>query len=50
MTGVNYESPMMDTIYLHHLSDNAIMCLSSMTFYEKMIKENQNPHAMAAII
>lgn len=35
---------------LFHLSNNAVICLSSMAFYEKMIKENQNAHAISSII
>lgn len=50
MTGINYEMPLVDPKYLYHLSDNAIICLSRMFFYEKMIKENQNPDAITFII
>lgn len=32
------------------MSDNAIVCLSCMHFYERMIKENQNARAVAFLI
>lgn len=50
MIGNNYEVPPVPAGELFHLSDNAVACLSCMAFYEKMIKENQNPYAIAAII
>lgn len=50
MTGVNYEHPPIDPKYLFHLTDNAIYCLNCMTFYEKMIKENQFPDKLSQII
>ncbi len=48
--GNNFEVPALSPSDLFHLSDNAVCCLSSMPFYEKMIKENQNPFAIASII
>lgn len=38
MTGNNYEATAINPSYLFHLSDNAVVCLSCMSFYEKMIK------------
>ena len=42
--------PQIDAKYLFHLSDNAILVLNSPVFYEKMIKENQNPHYLCLLI
>ena len=50
MTGTNYEIPAMNPKYMFHLTDNAIFCLNSMAFFEKMIKENQNPDVLSLII
>ena len=49
-TGKNYEVPQPDPKYLFHLSDNAIFCLNCPTFYEKMIKEYQNPDVLCLLI
>jgi hypothetical protein len=48
--GNNFEVPALSASDIFHLTDNAVCCLSSMPFYEKMIKENQNPFAIASII
>ena len=50
MTGANYEVPPVDPKYMFHLSENAIFVLNCPVFYEKMIKENQNPTLIAQII
>ena len=47
---MNFEGQTVDTSYLFHLTDNAILCLNSMNFYERMIKENQNHQAISQII
>jgi len=39
---MNYEIPTIKTERLFYLTDQSIYCLSSMAFYEKMLKEKQN--------
>ena len=48
--GVNCEEPSVPELYLFHLSDNAIACLSCLGFYEKMISEHQNHEVLASVI
>lgn len=50
LTGANYEYPAVDPKYQFHLSDNDVYVLNCMTFYEKMIKENQHPEVLSLII
>ncbi len=50
MTGQNYEVPLINPEDLYHLSDNDILCLSHIGFYEKMLRERQNLEILGLII
>lgn len=42
--------PPIPEIYLFHLSNNDVACLSCIGFYEKMLVENQNLEVLGTII
>lgn len=50
LTGKNYEIPTISDSLLYHLSDNDVICLSHIGFYQKMLQERQNLPELSLII